>query len=125
MRYLENKVFQRDLKDNSLDEGYIKEVLEDIFKDRATPIGFKMYKIRAAKAGQGKRGGFRNIFFWKRDQFIIFCLLFGKNEQADLTSGEMKALKILSHEYDQLTENDIQILIKNNTFREVRDDQPA
>ncbi|MCK5215564.1 MAG: type II toxin-antitoxin system RelE/ParE family toxin [Candidatus Omnitrophica bacterium] len=123
MRYLKNKAFQRDLKDNHLDDKYIKEVLEDVFKGRAVPLGLKMYKIRAAKEGQGKSGGFRNIFFWKRDELIIFCVLFGKNEQDNLTSDEKKALKILSDEYDQLTGDEIKTLIKNNKFKEINYDR--
>ena len=123
MRYLKNKAFQRDLKDNLLDDEYIKEVLEDVFKGRATPLGSKMYKIRAAKEGQGKSGGFRNIFFWKQDKLIVFCLLFGKNEQDNLTADEKKALKIWSYEYDRLTEDEIKALIKNNNFKEIHYDR--
>ena len=123
MKYLGNKAFQRELNDNHLDDTYIKKVLEDIFKGRATPLGSKMYKIRAAKEDQGKSGGFRNIFFWKRDELLIFCLLFGKNEQDNLTSDEKKALKILSNEYDQLTNNEINAAIKNKQFREIPYDQ--
>lgn len=123
MRYLKNKSFQRDLKDNHLDDEYIKDVLDDIFKGRAAPLGSKLYKIRAAKQGKGKSGGFRNIFFWKRDELIVFCLLFGKNEQDNLTADEKMALKILSHEYDHLTEDEIKILIKKNKFMEVNYDK--
>jgi hypothetical protein len=97
----------------------MKSVLDDVFDERATPLGSKLYKIRSAKAGKGKSGGFRNIFFWKRDELIVFCLLFGKNEQDDLTADEKKALKILSYEYDHLTEEDIEILIQKNRFTEV------
>lgn len=123
MRYLKNKAFQRDLKDNHLNDEYMKEVLNDVFKGRLAPLGSKMYKIRAAKEGQGKSGGFRNIFFWKRDELIVFCVLFGKNEQDNLTSDEKKALKILSDEYDQLTEDEIKTLIKNNKFKEINYDR--
>ena len=123
MRYLKNKAFQRDLKDNLLDDEYIKEVLDDVFKGRATPLGSKMYKIRAAKEGQGKSGGFRNIFFWKQDKLIVFCLLFGKNEQDNLTTDEKKALKIWSYEYDRLTEDEIKALIKKNNFKEINYDR--
>ena len=119
MRYLKNKAFQRDLKDNNLDDEYIKGVLENVFEGRSTSLGSKMYKIRASKEGQGKSGGFRNIFFWKRDELIVFCLLFGKNEQDNLTADEKKALKILSDEYDQLTENEIKVLTRNNKFKEI------
>jgi hypothetical protein len=123
MRYLKNKAFQRDLKDNHLDDEYIKVVLDDIFKGRATSLGSRLYKIRSAKEGQGKSGGFRNIFFWKQDKLIVFCLLFGKNEQDNLTTDEKKALKIWSYEYDRLTEDEIKVLIKNNNFKEINYDR--
>ncbi len=123
MRYLKNKSFQRDLKNNNLNDKYIKEVLEDIFKGRATSLGSKMYKIRSAKDGQGKSGGFRNIFFWKKDEHIVFCLLFGKNEQNNLTADEHKALKILSNEYNKFTEKEIDAAIKNNQFKEIHHDK--
>jgi len=57
VKYLKNKSFQRELKDFSLDDEDIKVVLDDIFKGRAIPLGFKMYKIRGAKEGKGKSGG--------------------------------------------------------------------
>ena len=119
MRYLKNKSFRKDLKNYHLDDEYIKDVLDDVFDGRAIPLGSKLYKIRAAKEGKGKSGGFRNIFFWKRDELIVFCLLFGKNEQDNLTADEKKALKILSHEYDRLTADEVEILMQKNQFTEV------
>ena len=119
MRYLKNKAFQRDLKGNCLDDEYIKGILEDVFKGRAIPLGSKMYKMRAAKEGQGKSSGFRSVFFWKRNELIIFCVLFGKNEQDNLTADEKKALKILSNEYDRLTEDEIKIAIRSCQFKEI------
>ena len=123
MQYLKNKSFQGDLKDYHLDDKYIKDVLDGVFEGRAASLGAKMYKIRAAKEGKGKSGGFRNIFFWKKGKLIVFCLLFGKNEQANLTTDEKRVLKIWSDEYDRLTEEEIKALIKNNKFKEINYDK--
>lgn len=120
MRFFKNKPFQRDLKENGIDENNIKTVLDDIFEGRAIPLGSKLYKIRGAKEGKGKSGGFRSLFFWKKDNFIVFCLLFTKNEQDDLSSDEIKALKILSKEYDNLTEDDIRKRIEKNSLMEIK-----
>ena len=98
---------QRELKNFGLDDEDIKVVLDDIFKGRAIPLGFKMYKIRGAKEGKGKSGGFRNIFFWKKDELIVFCLVFAKNVQDNISSAAYKALKIWSEIYSNLTENEI------------------
>ena len=120
MRFFKNGPFQRDLKDNKIDDESIKIVLGDIFEGRAISLGSKLYKIRGAVEGTGKSGGFRSLFFWKKDKFIVFCLLFTKNEQDNLSPDEGKALKMLSKEYDNLTENDIKQRIENRSFTEVK-----
>lgn len=119
MKYLKNRTFQKDLKNNDLDDADLKIVLDNIFDGRSVPLGSKIYKIRGAKEGKGKRGGFRSLFFWKKNEFIVFCLLFAKNEQDNLTSDEKKVLKILSDEYNELTESEIQERINKKTFLEV------
>jgi hypothetical protein len=120
-----NKSFQRDLEDNALDDEYIRNVLDDVLKGRAISLGSKLYKIRAAKEGKGKSGGFRNIFFWKRDERIIFCLLFGKNEQDNLTEDEKRASRILSNEYERLTDDEINMMVRKNQFKEIYYDQKS
>ncbi|MBF0619482.1 MAG: type II toxin-antitoxin system RelE/ParE family toxin [Candidatus Omnitrophica bacterium] len=120
MRYLKTKAFQRALKWHRVDDAVIKEVLVDIFKGRAIPLGHKIYKIRSAREDAGKRGGFRSLFFWKKDERIIFCLLFAKNEQDDLSPDDQKVLAILSREYDCLTDVEISERIEKNTLKEIK-----
>ncbi len=123
MWYLKNKQFDRDLKDSSLDDEDMKVVLDDVFEGRAIPLGSKMYKIRGAMEGRGKSGRFRSIFFWKREEFIVFCLLFAKNEQDDLSSDERRALKVWSNEYDGLTEDELRKAVENKSFTEIKYDK--
>jgi hypothetical protein len=120
MRYLKNKMFQRDLKDNGLADEDLKAVLDDIFKGRAVSLGFKMYKVRGASEGKGKRGGFRSLFFWKKNERIIFCLLFTKNEQDNLSLDDKKVLEILAKEYDHLTDAEVSAMVEKNTLKEIR-----
>lgn len=119
MRYLKNKWFQRDLKGNGLDDEDVKVLLDDILKGRAISLGSKLYKIRWAKEGRGKSGGFRSLFFWKQGELIVFCLLFAKSEQDNLSADELKVLKILSKEYDNLTEGEIRKRIEQKSLTEV------
>ena len=50
----------------------------------------------------------------------MFCLLFAKNEQEDLSADESKALRILSKEYDDLTEEDIRKMIERKVLTEIK-----
>ncbi len=120
MRYFTNRMFQRDLKEHGLDDDDIKVVLDDIFKGRAIALGFKIYKVRGAVNGKGKRGGLRSLFFWKKDKNIIFCLLFTKNDQDNLSPDDKRALEILSREYDHLTDAEISARLAKDTLKEIK-----
>jgi len=66
MRYLANKTFQKDLKDQKLDDNYLHEVLDDIFKGRTQSLGAKMYKIRAARKGREQKWGIQKYILLEK-----------------------------------------------------------
>lgn len=50
-------------------------------------------KLRVAKPGKGKSGGYRVITYFAGADVPVFLLtVFGKNEKANLTQGERNAL---------------------------------
>ena len=54
-------------------------------------------KVRWAREGGGKSGGFRIIYFYHSPGVPLFVLnLFAKNEQANLSQADRNALKELS-----------------------------
>ena len=51
-------------------------------------------KVRWSGAGRGKRGGVRIIYYWApAHETILMLLMYGKNEQDDLTPGQLRILK--------------------------------
>ena len=53
-------------------------------------------KMRFAPEGQGKSGAFRVIYFLLNDEIpILALLLYGKNEQANPTPDQKKAMRSL------------------------------
>ena len=56
-------------------------------------------KIRWQGSGRGKRGGVRVIYYWAtRDAVVLLLLMYGKNEQDDLTPAQKKVLTALVRE---------------------------
>lgn len=58
-------------------------------------------KLRWAAAGRGKRGGTRIIYFWHTpSNRLLMLFAFRKNERADLTAEQKKALRnVIESEY--------------------------
>ncbi len=53
-------------------------------------------KLRWKLEGRGKRGGARVIYYWATADDQIYMLYgYAKNEQADLTDDQLKALKAI------------------------------
>ena len=55
-----------------------------------------VFKQRVARAGCGKSGGYRTIILFKVGGHSFFVHGFAKNEKANVTPGELKALKRLA-----------------------------
>lgn len=65
--------------------------------------GLRKLRYPDSRRGKGKRGGIRVIYYWWQygRQFWLFAI-FGKDEAADLSAREKKALKqLLSRELEE------------------------
>ncbi|CFQ31461.1 MULTISPECIES: toxin [Yersinia] len=58
--------------------------------------GLRKMRFSDAKAGKGKRGGVRVIYYWwvERFQFLLFAI-YSKGEMSDLTNAQRKILSNL------------------------------
>lgn len=61
-------------------------------------LGGEVVKKRVALPGRGKRGGARTLFAFRRTDRAFFVYGFAKNERANISDKELKALKLLAKE---------------------------
>ncbi|WP_439570781.1 type II toxin-antitoxin system RelE/ParE family toxin [Sphingomonas sp.] len=88
-------------------------------------LGGHVYKQRVARAGGGKSGGFRTIILFKVGGHSFFAHGFAKNEKANVTAKELKALKKLAEVLLDLSDGDIDKGIAAGEFVKVEDDDEA
>jgi len=61
-------------------------------------LGGEVVKKRVALSGRGKRGGVRTLVAFRQEEKALFIFGFAKNERANISSDELKALKFLAKE---------------------------
>src|SRR5215472_18566955 len=83
-------------------------------------LGGGVIKQRIARPGQGKSGGYRTIIFFRRGERAVFAYGFAKNDRANIDADEEKHFKEAARHVLQLTEKQIEALIKNGDFVEVK-----
>lgn len=83
-------------------------------------LGAGLYKLRlATNEGQGKSGGSRTVLAFKKDSRVIWLHLFAKNDKENITTGELKKLKLIADILLSMPIEDIIKLIKANELYEV------
>src|SRR5208282_3773031 len=99
MEFIESPAFTRHLSQYLDDEGY-KALQNELARNpQAGDVmpgtgGFRKVRWSDPRRGKGRRGGLRIIYFhFVSSQQIWLMTLYDKNEAADLTPREKKALK--------------------------------
>jgi|SRR5580704_8213502 hypothetical protein len=99
MEFVEAPAFTRYLSQYLDDEGYRTLQQEMARKPEAGDLiqgtgGFRKVGWGDTRRGKGRRGGLRVIYYhFAAEHQIWLMTLYSKNEAADLTPGEKKALK--------------------------------
>ena len=61
--------------------------------DSGVSLGHGLYKVRFARQGEGKSGGYRTVHYYRQDNGPLLLLtMFAKNEKANLSASELALL---------------------------------
>ena len=97
MLFIETSIFTRRLLSILKDDEYRllqEELANNPEAGDEMPGTRGIRKIRWSAKGHGKRGGCRVIYYWfKSKDIILFLIIYGKNEQDDLTIDQLKIVK--------------------------------
>lgn len=96
---IETPEFNKRCKELSISEDQKTQLINDLAArpDSGVSLSSGIRKCRYVPKGQGKRGGYRVVFFFvKQDNKPIYLLtVFGKTEKTNLTPQEQNTLRQL------------------------------
>ena len=99
MRAFKTRWFQRwAAKEGLSDEALWTAVEEMVNGLIEANLGGHVVKKRIALPGHGKRGSLRTLVAFQLDEKAFFIYGFAKNERANISQKELKALKLLAAE---------------------------
>jgi hypothetical protein len=120
LRVLKNKSFTRFAKKESLTNQDLLEAVDLANRGLISAnLGGGLIKQRISRVGQGKSGGFRTIIIFKTGEKAFFVYGFAKNQQANISEKELKALKKLANQLLSYSDKDLAKAIQNRVFEEV------
>lgn len=88
-------------------------------------LGGGLIKKRMARAGEGKRGGYRTIIVYHRGKRAVFVYGFAKSDKADLSPVELREYQKLVQLFLRFSEADIAKALQGGELQEVKNDDEA
>ena len=117
MNVFETRWFKKWSEKKGLIDDDLRDALERTIKGSGVvDLGGNVYKIRIAKNGQGRSGGFRTILIYKKGKRSLFIYGFEKNNQDNIDKGTLADYKKYATTFLDYTETDINRLVDNGTI---------
>jgi hypothetical protein len=82
-------------------------------------LGGQVVKLRIARPGEGRRGGFRTIVAFRRHDRAFFIHLFAKNTVENIDENDLSNLKSYAELLFDLTEEQLDAAIKVGALVEI------
>ena len=120
MRIFKNTWFTRFAGKEDITDGELKEAVNQLETGQAdADLGGGVYKIRIARPGEGKAGGYRVIVFFKSEERTFFVYGFAKSAMSNIDEKQLKDFKRTAKAVLTLTEKQLDDIIKMGKYLEI------
>ena len=121
MRIFKYPRFNRFAAKEGITDTDLRGMVDQLETEQAdADLGGGVYKVRLARHGEGKSGGYRIIVYFKNKFRTFFVYGFTKSDRDNIDEGELKAFKIDAKEDFDLTDEQIEAWLKRGTLIEVQ-----
>jgi len=123
MRVFKNKWFAKFARKENISDKSLMQAVREIEAGKIdADYGGGLIKQRIARTNEGKSGGYRSIFLYKRGDKALFVYGFAKSERDNIDDIEVREYKELAKIVSAFTDEEIAKLIKDGVWQELKTD---
>jgi hypothetical protein len=120
VRAFKNKWFSRFAKKNGISDAKLKNIVTDLENGIwDVDLGGHVYKVRIARPGEGKSGGYRTIVLFRKGEREFFVYGFAKSDKDNLEDWELEQYRKTAHDDFALTDKQMEDHLINGLFIEI------
>jgi hypothetical protein len=121
VRIFKGSWFSRFAAREHITDNELKEIVNNILETGQADanLGGGVYKLRLARPGQGKSGGYRVIVFYRSGDKTFYVYGFAKSEKDNISDKELRELRKDAKTDLGLTGLQIEARLKKGTLREI------
>jgi len=120
VRIFKNTRFTRFADKESIEDSDLKEAVRLLEAEQADAnLGGNVYKVRIARQGEGKSGGYRVIVLFKSKEKTFYVYGFAKSERSNISEKELRNFKRRANNYFSMTDVQLEKMIKDGQLIEL------
>ena len=121
VRVFKGNRFSRLAEKEGIADSELREIVNNVLEtgNADADLGGGVYKVRMARKGRGKSGGFRIIVFFKSGKRAFFHYIFAKSEWSNISQKELNWFKELAHDVLSITDEQINKRLQAGTLQEI------
>ena len=120
MRVFKYPRFNRFAGKEGITDDELRDIVDQLEAGQAdADLGAGVFKVRLARLGEGKSGGYRVIVFFRSEFRTVFVYGFTKSGRDNIDQGELRAFKNDAKEQLSLTDEQLEKWLRNRTLIEV------
>jgi hypothetical protein len=102
-------------------DGELKTIVNDVLEagQAEANLGGGVYKVRLARPGEGKSGGYRIVVLFRSGALTFFVYGFAKSDQSNISQKELTQLKETARDWLSLTDKQLDELVKTGKYQEI------
>ena len=123
MRIFKNKAFTKWAAKEGIGDDTLRIAVDEMEQGLiGAELGGHVVKKRIAVGGRGKGGGVRTLLVYKLGDKAFFVYGFAKNARANISTDELKVLKLLAKELLSYSNKSLIEAMKHGVLNEVYND---
>jgi len=120
VRIFKNTWFDRFADKEGITDDELRNVVDMLEKDQAdVDLGAGVYKMRVARPGEGKSGGYRAIVFFRSGERTFFVYGFAKSDMDNISEKQLRGFKKAAKIALKFSEKELDRQVKNGLFLEI------
>jgi hypothetical protein len=121
VRVFKNTWFARFAAKEGIADSELKAIVNDTLEagQAEASLGGGVYKVRLARSGEGKSGGYRVIVFFKSGKRTFYVYGFAKSARANISEKDLKRFKEMAKENMGMTDEQLKNRIKAGHWNEI------
>ena len=120
MRVFKNTWFARFADREGITDSELREMVNQLEAGKADAnLGGGVYKVRVARSGEGKSGGYRAIVFFRSEERTFFVYGFSKSDRDNIDEGELKVYKKKAKKVFSFTDEEIRDQLRRRIYIEI------